>query len=50
MPRWTRFLCHGDVEVDGSPVGKPTFSLKVRGGLRGRFRRPQPEGHAVTVV
>ena len=41
---------HGDVEVDGSPVGKPTFSLKVRGGLRGRFRRPQPEGHAVTVV
>jgi hypothetical protein len=30
---------HGDVEVDGSPVGHPTFSLKVRGGLRGRFRR-----------
>jgi cytochrome P450 len=34
---------HGDVEVDGSPSGHPTFTLKVRGGLRGRFRRPQPK-------
>jgi cytochrome P450 len=33
---------HGDVEVDGSPSGHPTFTLKVRGGLRGRFRRPRP--------
>src|SRR5580658_2240269 len=37
---------HGDVEVDGTPVGHPTFSLRVRGGLRARFRRPRPKGHA----
>jgi cytochrome P450 len=37
---------HGDVEVDGSPIGHPTFSLRVRGGLRARFRRPRPKGHA----
>ncbi len=30
---------HGDVEVDGTPEGHPTFTLRVRGGLHGRFRR-----------
>ena len=31
---------HGDPEVVGQPSGHPTFTLRVRGGLRGRFRRP----------
>ncbi|HUC05468.1 MAG TPA: cytochrome P450, partial [Acidimicrobiales bacterium] len=30
---------HGNVEVDGSPTGQPTFTLKVRGGLRGKFAK-----------
>lgn len=40
---------HGDVEVDGSPSGHPTFTLKVRGGLRGMFRHPQPKPQVITV-
>ena len=31
---------HGDIDIDGTPVGHPTFSLKVRGGLRATFRHP----------
>jgi cytochrome P450 len=34
---------HGDVEIDGAASAHPTFTLKVRGGLRGTFRRPQPK-------
>ena len=39
---------HGDVVLDSEPVGHPTFTLTVRGGLRGRFRRIQsaPDGAA----
>jgi enediyne biosynthesis protein E7 len=40
---------HGDVEVEGSPIAHPTFSLKVRGGLRATFRRPQPKQPAGAV-
>lgn len=29
----------GDVDVDSEPVGHPTFTLRVKGGLQGRFRR-----------
>jgi cytochrome P450 len=32
----------GDVAVVGTPEGHPTFTLKVRGGLRGSFRRAVP--------
>ena len=31
---------HGDPEIGGDPSGHPTFTLRVRGGLRGRLRRP----------
>ena len=31
---------HGDPEIVGHPSGQPTFTLRVRGGLRGRFHRP----------
>jgi cytochrome P450 len=40
---------HGDVEVDGTPIGHPTFSLKVLGGLRAKFRRCQPKQHAAAL-
>ena len=30
---------HGDPEIVGHPSGHPTFTLRVRGGLRGCFRR-----------
>ncbi|HEX4492069.1 MAG TPA: cytochrome P450 [Acidimicrobiia bacterium] len=33
---------HGDVEIDGETLEDPQFALRVVGGLRGRFRRPQP--------
>jgi cytochrome P450 len=33
---------HGDVEIEGEVVEDPQFALRIRGGLRGRFRRPQP--------
>jgi cytochrome P450 len=36
---------HGDVEVDGTPIGRPTFSLRVRGGLRAKFRRLPSNRH-----
>ena len=31
---------HGDVVVEGDAVENPTFALRVRGGLRGRFVPP----------
>jgi len=40
---------HGDVEIDGAARAHPTFTLKVRGGLRGRFRIPQPKPRAAAV-
>jgi hypothetical protein len=30
---------HGDVIVDGPITEDPSFALRVRGGLRGRFTR-----------
>ncbi|HEY1650548.1 MAG TPA: cytochrome P450 [Acidimicrobiales bacterium] len=40
---------HGDVEIDGSPSGHPTFTLRVRGGLRGRFRRISADPRATSI-
>lgn len=35
-----RLASHGDVAVDGDPVEQAEFSLRIRGGLRGRFLAP----------
>jgi cytochrome P450 len=32
----------GDVQIEGNPVIDPTFTLRVRGGLTGRFTAPAP--------
>lgn len=32
---------HGDVQIEGSPVADPTFTLRAKGGLRGRFTVPR---------
>ena len=34
---------HGDPEIVGHPSGHPTFTLRVRGGLRGCLRRPSAQ-------
>ena len=39
---------HGDVVLDSEPVGHPTFTLRVKGGLRGRFRRIQSAPDSAT--